>query len=456
VLQQAQKDDDTVGLSSGVGSSGISRRPAPRMASGRLRTSATGMHGVWLPTQTWTESNRPAFAPESNGQMAAERMGRERWSSTAALRVQGALDAGPPDASKPHTRRLPLERVIAVSIWVLVVLNVQPWTKQAAGPQGEAAVEPNMSKGALLAAVFAAHRGAYLLLVLALVVGLAAVPSAAWDEGSFSSGGRLQGVFLPTHPTGVGETGAILAGLTITALAFHRMGPVPAGILTSLGLLLIILSRTRTAAVALLIALFAAFSLTRRSRRGRRALLTIVLLVLVTVPLATPIQSWLRRDQDTQQLSTFTGRTAAWAAVMEQQSSWRTLTLGHGLGNKAVLLRRGEGDIDVMAIDNGWLSLLWETGILGVALVLLALVATIVAVCRAPTPYVRAAAGFLASYVVLSSFTESGLSDLSPHTLHILVAAGAAYADRIPVRGERLMLRALETARAGSTAVHRA
>ena len=99
-----------------------------------------------------------------------------------------------------------------------------------------------------------------------------------------------------------------------------------------------------------------------------------------------------------------------------------------------------EGDIDVMAIDNGWLSVFWETGWLGVGLVLLALIAAVVAVARAPTPYVRAAAAFLIVYVAIASITETGLSDLSSQTLHLLLAAAAAYADRFLVRGEPLML----------------
>jgi hypothetical protein len=129
--------------------------------------------------------------------------------------------------------------------------------------------------------------------------------------------------------------------------------------------------------------------------------------------------------------------------------------LGHGLGNKGVLLRRGEGDVDVMAIDNAWLALFWETGWLGLGVVLLALVAAVAAVARAPTPYVRAATGFLIVYVVISSVTETGLSDLSSQTLHVLVAAGAAYADRLLVRGERLMLPALADAPAGLAATTR-
>jgi O-antigen ligase len=295
-----------------------------------------------------------------------------------------------------------------------------------------------------------AQRTAHLLITLVVLAGIAAAPGSAWagsasgstwaGSASFAAGGRLQGVFLPMLPPRVGEIGAILVGLTATALAFRKLGNLVGAIFISLGLTLVILSRTRTAAVALLVALVVAFSLTRKYRLGRRALRTILLLMLLAIPLLAPIRSWVVRDQDARELSSFTGRTLAWSAVVEQQSSWRTVVLGHGLGNKEVLLRRGEGDIGVMAIDNGWLALFWETGLLGVGLVLSAFVAAVVGVVRAPTPYVRAATAFLVTYVAIASFTETGLSDLSSQTLHLLVASGAAYADRLLVRRERPML----------------
>jgi O-antigen ligase len=290
-----------------------------------------------------------------------------------------------------------------------------------------------------------AHRTAHLLMGLLVLAGIAVAPGSAW-----TAAGRLQGIFLPMLPPRVGEIGAILVGLTATALTFRKVRGLPAGIFITLGLMLLILSRTRTAAVALLAGLIVAFCLTRRHRLGRRALRTILLLVLLAIPLLAPIQAWVVRGQGTEQLSSFTGRTHAWSAVVEQQASWRTVVLGHGLGNKAILLRRGEGDLDVMAIDNGWLTLFWETGLLGVGLVLSAVVAAIAGVLRAPTPYVRAATGFLVTYVAIASFTETGLSDLSAQTLHILVAAGAAYADRLSVRRERPMLPTLTRTRAQS------
>jgi O-antigen ligase len=232
------------------------------------------------------------------------------------------------------------------------------------------------------------------------------------------------------------------------ALTFGRIRRLPGTVLVGLGLVLVVLSRTRTAAAALLVGLLAAFLVTCASRQGRRALFVLLLLVMVVAPLLGPIREWALRQQSATQLNTLTGRTRAWSYVLEQRTSLRTDLLGHGLGNKRVLLRRGEGDVDVMAIDNGWLSLFWETGLVGVVVVLLAVIAAGVSAWRAPTPYVRAAAIFLIGYVAVASLTETGLSDLSSQTLHLLVASAAAYADRLTTRGQRFVLPALATIRA--------
>ena len=443
--------------------------------------------------------------------MPTERIGLGTSTPTAVSGVLNPPQTHRLQAVRPRVRRLPLEQVIAVVAWVLVVVNVQPWVGPSGAPQGQAAGESNTSKGVVMAAVFmvavvlaaphfsarlpatylfyfgylflgvatafhlsdpvspllrvgrlglaiaiplllwrwlgsrsllflSAHRTAHLLIGLVVLAGIAAAPGSAWADGSFGAGGRLQGVFLPLLPPRVGEIGAILVGLTVTALTFRKVRGLPATIFIGLGLVLVILSRTRTAAAGLFVGLIVAFCLTRRYRLGRRAFRTLLFLLLLAIPLLAPIQAWVVRGQDAEQLSSFTGRTHAWSAVVEQQASWRTVVLGHGLGNKAILLRRGEGDLNVMAIDNGWLTLFWETGLFGVGLVLSAVVAAVVGVLRAPTPYVRAATGFLITYVVIASFTETGLSDLSLQTLHILVAAGAAYADRLSVRRERPML----------------
>jgi hypothetical protein len=411
----------------------------------------------------------------------------------------------------PRPRQLPIEQIIAVGGWILLVFSVQPWQRPSRGPQ---AVAEGMttSKGVLIAAVFMvalalaaprfrarmplfylvymmylcvaaasafqvqaagtpllralrlglaiwiplllwrwlggrsalfvrAHRMAHALLVFVVVAGVALSPGNAW-EGS-GSRARLQGAFIPMLPPRVGEVAAILAGLMIIALVFRQVRRIPASLLVVMGILVLLLSGTRTPAAALVAGLLGAFILASQSRQGRQGLRVLLLLILLAVPLLGPIQTWVVRDQSAQQLSSLTGRSIAWHYVLNEPVSFRTLMLGHGLGNTGVVLRRGEGDIDTMGIDSGWLSLYWQTGWVGVGLIALAMLIGYMTVWRAPTPYIRAVTGFLLVYVTVASFTETGLSDLSSQTLHLLVATGAAYADRLLARGQPPLLPAL-------------
>jgi hypothetical protein len=432
--------------------------------------------------------------------------GRPADATSAAAAVRLDHRRGVP--ARP--RRLPINQVIAVGGWILLVISVQPWVRPRRGPQAAVAEGMTTGKGVLLGVVFMvavalaaprfrlrmpffylaymvylfvaaasafeveeagapllralrlglaiwiplllwrwlggrpalfvrAHRMAHALLVFVVVAGVAFSPGNAW-EGGGGSGSRLQGAFIPMLPPRVGEVAAILAGLTILALVFRQVRRVPASLLAVMGVLVLLLSQTRTAAAALVAGLLAAFIFTRRSRQGRRGLHILLLLALLAVPLLGPIQTWVVRDQSAEQFGALTGRAIAWRFIVEQPVSFRTLMIGHGLGNTGVVLRRGEGDINKMGIDSGWLSLYWETGLVGVGIIALAMLIAYITVWRAPTPYIRAATGFLVVYVTVASFTETGLSDLSSQTLHLLVATGAAYADRLLLCGQPLML----------------
>ncbi|NED07516.1 O-antigen ligase domain-containing protein, partial [Streptomyces sp. SID6648] len=74
-------------------------------------------------------------------------------------------------------------------------------------------------------------------------------------------------------------------------------------------------------------------------------------------------------------------------------------------------------------IDNSWLAVYHEQGLIGVALVA-AVLAVLggVALLRPPSP-ARACAIFLIGYCALASYTEAGLGDASPYLLHLAVAA---------------------------------
>lgn len=280
-----------------------------------------------------------------------------------------------------------------------------------------------------------AHLWAHLLLAGTIVLSVLSAPAQAWRPlSAFGTGYRLQGVIIPMLPPRVGEVGALLLGLAIVALVARKLAFLPASAMIGLGLVLVALSRTRTAAAAIAFGLFLALLLTRKTWFGRIAALTVPGAVGLAFLLVPTLHTWLLRGQGTRQISSLSGRTTSWQAVLEEEVSVQTAIIGHGLGNKRVLLRRGEGDIDVMAIDNSWLGLYWETGLLAVTIVGIAMIVAWVSVLRAPTPYVKACGALLLGYVSAASLNESGLSDLSSMTLHLLVAAAVCDSDRLRAR----------------------
>ncbi|MDX6282172.1 MAG: hypothetical protein QOH03_3243 [Kribbellaceae bacterium] len=280
-----------------------------------------------------------------------------------------------------------------------------------------------------------AHLVAHLLLALTVVLSVIWRPTVAWRPlTSFGSGYRLQGVLIPMLPPRVGEVGALLLGLAIIAFFSRKLSLVPAGVLIGLGVILVAASRTRTAAAAVAVGLVVALFLTRKTWFARIASISVPALMGLAFLVIPTLHNWLLRGQGTKQISSLSGRTTSWHYVLDEDVSLQTAIIGHGLGNKRVLLRRGEGDIDVMAIDNSWLSLYWETGLLAVVIVGIAFIIAWISVLRAPTPYVKASGALLLGYVSVASLNESGLSDLSSMTLHLLVAAAVCDADRMRAR----------------------
>jgi Na+-translocating ferredoxin:NAD+ oxidoreductase RnfD subunit len=284
-----------------------------------------------------------------------------------------------------------------------------------------------------------AHLWAHLLLAATVVLSLAYAPSQAWRPlSSLGTGSRLQGVIIPMLPPRVGEVGAILLGLALIGLLCRKVSALPAVALIGLGGVLIAASRTRTSAAALVFGLVVALVITRKTWAGRIASFAVPALIGLAFLTIGSLHTWLLRGQGTKQISSLSGRTTSWQAVIDEKVSTQTAIIGHGLGNKRVLLTRGEGDVDVMAIDNSWLGLYWETGLLAVAIVAVALIVAWISVLRAPTPYIRASGALLLGYVTVASLNESGLSDLSSMTVHLLVAAAICDADRLRQRRRAL------------------
>jgi len=278
--------------------------------------------------------------------------------------------------------------------------------------------------------------GVHLVLGLSVFAGMVLLPSQAWLDGrNFAQGGRLMGAIMPMMPPRVGEIGAVVLGLGVLLWAL-RLLPLPLALVAvAMGAALIVLSRTRTAPLAALTGLLLAVLALRRHQGARRIFGVFLAAGVAALPFVGTISTWALRGQDTSQLERLSGRTLVWDFILSQPLTDLTRWFGHGLGEKRILLRRGEGDINYMAIDNSWLDSYWESGLVGLVLIVAAALAALIYALRTPEPGARAVAAFLCGYVLVASINESGLCDLSSMTLLLLASAQLALCGRFHTEG---------------------
>lgn len=252
--------------------------------------------------------------------------------------------------------------------------------------------------------------GAVLLTVAA---GLLIAPGKALPE---SYGGRLVGAVWPMTPPQVGQYAATVIGLTILLWLGKRTTRSSLLFVAAPALALLLLSHTRTAAIALVAGLAVALvSLTSTSALARKVFTRAVIVAgVAAVFLGPAVQAWLRRGQDDESLSDLTGRQKVWDALLAAPRTTSEHLFGVGLTNKSY---------GGLPIDSSWLAVYHEQGFVGLAIVV-AFLATllVVAALRPPSP-ARAAAIFLIVYCVVASYTEAGLGDASPYLLNLAVAA---------------------------------
>ncbi|MFZ3554528.1 O-antigen ligase domain-containing protein [Streptomyces sp. BH055] len=257
------------------------------------------------------------------------------------------------------------------------------------------------------------HIRMYFGILVTVVAGLAISPGAAMPE---LYGGRLVGALWPLTPPQIGQYTAVIIGLTVLLLVGRRIDRTSAVVVIVPCLVLHALTHTRTATVGLLAGLALAIcSLLLTSAAARRFFGWAVVVVTVAgVGFASAVQAWFLRGQKKEYFTSLTGRAKVWDALLAAPRSTGEQLFGTGLGDKS---------FGGLPIDNSWLAVYNEQGLIGVALVAsVLLVLGGVALLRPPSLQ-RACAIFLISYVVLSSYTEAGLGDASPYLLHLALAA---------------------------------
>lgn len=247
--------------------------------------------------------------------------------------------------------------------------------------------------------------------VLALVLlGLPMSPSKALDQG------RLAGIIWPIPPTEVAHFAAVAFGLVAVLWLGSRIPGRPALLAVAAASTILLLTHTRTALIAMAAGLLmASLNLFTIKARVRKLLAAAAVVVAVgAMTLSGLVTTWLIRGEDTTQLTSFTGRTVVWTAVLSAPRNEFQQVFGFGLSNLS---------FNGLPIDSNWLGAYLDLGLAGVVICALMLLFPLVAAYFQPRGVERALGLFLVTYCLVSSFTETGLSSTSPYLLDLTLAA---------------------------------
>lgn len=255
------------------------------------------------------------------------------------------------------------------------------------------------------------HLRVALVVLSTVVVGLLLAPGRAL--GTY---GRLTGVVWPIWATAVAHYAAVAAGMCAVLWMAGAMRRRPALLLFAAGVVMVVLSKTRVAAVALVAGLLCAgLSLFLARRRVRRVVgIALAVTPVLLVALTPLLVSWFSRGQSADEIAGLTGRKRVWEMLLNAPRSEFAQWFGHGLSDKG---------FNGLAIDNTWYAAYQDEGLIGVGLVALVLIVLLVkSVLQRPSP-ARAVALFLLVYCAVDSYTEVGLADASAYLLELMAAA---------------------------------
>jgi O-antigen ligase len=232
---------------------------------------------------------------------------------------------------------------------------------------------------------------------------------------AFAYDGRLTGAIWPMLPTQIAQYAAMAAGITIVLWLGRRLSGRAAlgGVLVAVTSLL--LTHTRTGLLGLVVGIVVAgLSLFARNARVRRFFAGGTAVVLIgAVTVAGVISTWLARGQSAQSITSLTGRTSLWSAVLNTPRNGFQEIFGFGLSNAGV---------NGLPIDSNWLSSYMQEGLFGVIICALILIFLFGTACFRPSSPARAVALFIVTYCAVASFTEDAFTGVSTYLLELTVA----------------------------------
>ena len=264
------------------------------------------------------------------------------------------------------------------------------------------------------------HLVALSVVLSTVLLGLLVAP------GHALAAGRLGGVLWPIPPPQVAHYAAVTTGLVLILwLCGHLRGRVTLLIVGLTGIILI-LTHTRTALVALVAGiLVAGLSLIVAKARVRKffaAASVVVSIAIIT--LSSVITTWLARGEKGQELANLTGRTKVWGPLLAFPRDKFQEIFGFGLSNSS---------FNGLPIDSNWLASYQGQGLFGVTVCATMLLFLLVMAYFQPRGVQRALGLFLVAYCLVASFTEVGFTDALTYLLEITLAASLL----VPAAGSR-------------------
>jgi hypothetical protein len=235
-------------------------------------------------------------------------------------------------------------------------------------------------------------------------------------HGQAMASGRLADVIWPAPPTQVAHYAAVAIGIVVV-LWMSRMRSGRSVAYTCGGaLVILLLTHTRTALVALIAGLLiAGLSLIVAQARVRKAFTAAGAIATLTIlTLSRIITTYLARGESSSELTSLTGRTKFWGPLLAFPRTKFQEIFGFGLSNAS---------FNGLPIDSNWLASYQEQGLFGVVMCAMMLLALLITAYFRPRGVQRALALFLVTYCMLASFTEVGFTDASSYLLDMAVAA---------------------------------
>lgn len=265
-----------------------------------------------------------------------------------------------------------------------------------------------------------AHLTALGVVLGSVLLGLMVAPGRALSQG------RLSGEFWPITPVQVADFSAVALGMIVVLWFCGETKRRVTLLAIAATAAMLLMTHTRTELIALVagIAVAGLRMFTARVRVRKLFAFVGVLLSAAVIAFSSALTTWLARGENSQELTNLTGRTTVWAAVLNAPRDRFQVIFGYGLSNKG---------FNGLPIDSNWLAAYFDLGLVGIAICVCLLLFVLVSGYFQPRSTGTAVALFLVTYLVVTSVTETGLSDASVYLLELTLAASLL----VPPLGER-------------------